>query len=179
MKKHVSIKLLVLGLITVLALLSLTGCGKSNTTTIKGDESGKDVKVTYSTEVKKSVEIPASYPQDKFPIFKGAYVMSVQSLDKSNVVVCFCKEPLKEVSEFYKDILKGAQIISSTVTADEYTVLGVKDGYTFTLGLTNNTEKDDSLKDYKTSLVINLTPAPDGMADSLKGMSGGSSVPKN
>jgi hypothetical protein len=105
--------------------------------------------------------------------------MSVQSLDKSNVVVSFCKEPLKEVSEFYKGILKGAQVISSTATADEYTVLGVKDGYTFTIGVTNNTEKDDNLKDYKTALVISLTPAPDGMQDSLKGMSGGSSAPKN
>ncbi|MBA1334025.1 MAG: hypothetical protein HPY66_1509 [Firmicutes bacterium] len=67
---------------------------------------------------------------------------------------------------------RDSQIISQTAQADEYTIMGAKDDYTYTVCVTKNSEQDKELKDYPTSLAISLVPAPEGMAESLKEMSG-------
>jgi len=150
-----------------LFLFGPAGCGKSTETVKQGEMTTK-----YSTEVKKGVELPADYPKDKFPVYKDAYVMSVQTLDKSYTLVCFSEDSIQEVGAFYKELFKDSQIISQTAQADEYTIMGVKDGYTYTVCVTKNSEQDKELKDYPTSLAISLVPAPEGMAEGLKEMSG-------
>ncbi|CCO06928.1 hypothetical protein [Desulforamulus hydrothermalis] len=150
-----------------LFLFVLAGCGKSTETVKQGEMTTK-----YSTEIKKGVELPADYPKDKFPVYKDAYVMSVQTMDKSYILVCFSQNSIQEVAAFYKELLKDSQIISQTDRADEYTVMGVKDGYTYTFCVTKNSQQDKELKDFPTSLSVSLVPAPEGMAESLKEMSG-------
>ena len=98
--------------------------------------------------------------------------MSVQTLDKSYTLVCFSEDSIQEVGAFYKELFKDSQIISQTAQADEYTIMGVKDGYTYTVCVTKNSEQDKELKDYPTSLDIGLVPAPEGMAEGLKEMYG-------
>lgn len=166
MKKKVAFWTMLL-VLAGLFLFGLAGCGKSTETVKQGDLTTK-----YSTEVKKGVELPADYPKDKFPVYKGAYVLSVQTMNDSYVLVCFSKDSIQEVSAFYKELFKDSQIISQTAQADEYTIMGVKGGYTYTFCVTKNKDQDKELKDYPTSLAISLVPAPEGMAESLKGMSG-------
>jgi hypothetical protein len=154
----------------VFFLFGSAGCGKSTETVKQGELTTK-----YSTEVKKGVELPEDYPKDKFPVYKDAFVMSVQDMDNSYVLVCFSMDSIQEVGAFYKELFKDEQIISQTAQTDEYTVMGVKDGYTYTVCVTKNSEQDEELKDYPTSLAISLVPAPEDMAEgleALKGMAG-------
>ncbi|PKM76420.1 MAG: hypothetical protein CVU90_12140 [Firmicutes bacterium HGW-Firmicutes-15] len=170
MRKQVLTFLVVL--LAGIFMLGLIGCGESTKTIKEGD-----LTVKYSTEAKKSVELPADYPKDRFPVYKNAFIMSVQNMQNSYVVACFCKESIKEVGAFYKDFFKKSQVISSTEMDDEYTILGVKDGYTYTVCVIKNTDQDDAIKGYPTSLAISLVPAPDGMSKSLEGMSGNLPAP--
>lgn len=147
-------------------IFGLTGCGNS-TKTIKKD----DLTVEYTTEAKKSVQLPADYPKDCFPIYQDAFVMAVQNMNNSYVLTCFCKDPVKKVGAFYQELFKDSQVISRTEKSDEYTIFGVKDGYTYTVCVITNTEQEGELKDYPTSLAISVVPAPDDMAKGLEEMS--------
>ena len=83
----------------------------------------------------------------------------------------FAKD-LKKSRDFYKDLFKDEQLISSTESDGEYTIMGVKDGYTFTVCTTENTDQEEWMKDYPTSLAISLVPNPEGMPEGLEGMTG-------
>ena len=154
-----------------IVLFSGAGCGK---------ETGKQIEVKQqdnaslkiSTSVKKGVELPPDYPKDKFPIYKDALILTVQTLDKSFVLACYSKDSVQKVGGFYKDFFKNSQIISQTEQADEYTVMGMKDGYTYTFCITKNMEQDKELKEYPTVMAISLVPAAQGMPEGLKGMTG-------
>jgi len=176
-KKHTASILAVLVLATAVSLAA--GCGKE-----KGAEPQKqgtgDLNIKYTTDTKQSVKLPDSYPAKSFPVYKDVFILAAQSMEKekSYILTCFSKDPLQKVSAFYKDLFKNSQVISLTEKDDEYTIMGVKDGYTFTVCVVKNNEQDKELKDYPTSLLINLVPAPEGMAESLKGMSGNMPVPQ-
>lgn len=164
MKKNASAVLFVL--LVFLAFISMSGCGSDSTSlttavpnatapeeeTPPEDESNLEV----TTDTEKSVELPADYPKDSFPVYEGAFISAVQSLDNSYIVVAFCKEPVSEVSAFYKDLFNGSQVISVTELENEYTVFGVKDNYTFTVSVLESAD----MEGYPTSLLLSLVPAP-------------------
>jgi hypothetical protein len=168
----------ILAVLTLSAVLALAaGCAKGKSAEPQKQGPG-DLNIKYTTDTKQSVKLPEGYPADHFPVYKDAFIMAVQSNENSFVVTCFSKDSLQKVSAFYKDLFKNSQVISLTEKDDEYTILGVKDGYTFTVCAIKNTDQDKELKDYPTSLLINLVPAPGGMPESLKGMTGNTAVPK-
>lgn len=158
----------ILGLLLLgILLCALSGCGEKTKTLKEGD-----LTVKYTTEAKKSVDLPADYPQDRFPVYKNAFILSVQNMQNSYMLVCFSKDSVKEVGSFYKDFFKDFQLISSTESDSEYTIMGVKDGYTFTVCTAENTDHEEWTKDYPTSLAISLVPNPEGMPEGLEGMTG-------
>ncbi len=140
-----------------LVFLCAVGCAKNtDTVTVKPGETT----IKYTTDVRKGVELPAGYPNDIFPVYKDAWVMSAVALDKSYTLVCYSKDSVQDVGAFYEEVLKNSQIIAQTVEADEYTVMGTKGGYTYTVCVTKNMEQDKELKEFPTVLAINLVPAP-------------------
>lgn len=172
MKKRIIFGLTLLFLAGIV-LFSGAGCGKK-------EEAAKQIEVKtqdnsslkISTSVKKGVELPPDYPKDKFPVYKDALILSVQTLDKSYVLACYSKDSVQKVGGFYKDFFKNSQIIAQTEQADEYTVMGIKDGYTYTFSIAKNNEQDKELKDYPTVMAISLVPGAQGMPEGLKGMTG-------
>ncbi len=171
--KRLAASIFVIALTVLLGFvfLGLSGCGNSTKTkTIKTDINKadgttviekEDLSIAYTTDAQKSVKLPDGYPKDSFPVYENAYIMAVQSFDKSYVLVCYCLESVDEVASFYRNVFKDSQVISLTEMADEYTIFGEKEGYTFTVCVINNTEEDEELKDYPTSLAISLVANPD------------------
>lgn len=159
-----------LGVILLILLVfgSITGCGGT-----KSQKNG-DVNLEYSTNLKKSVELPDSYPKNKFPIYQDAVVSAVQQDGKNLTVVCFSKDKPTGVTNFYKDLLKSAQVLTTTQNDNEFMTMGVKDGYTYTVTVGENDGEES--KAYPTVFCIILLPAEAGMEESLqkmKGLTGG------
>jgi len=160
MKKYICVVLF--ALLICISCTVILGCG-AGTTTIdtttdpNGDEEVQEGSntVDYSTDSAKSVELPADYPEDSFPIFNDAYIMTVHRLDDSFTVVAFCKEPVQDVVVFYKEFFKDTQAFSME-QGDEYSIIGTKDNYSYTIVVMESEE----IEGYPTSLGINLMPTP-------------------
>lgn len=146
-------------LMVSLAFVGLSGCmGATTPIPEEGKFEQGDVAVDYSTDAQKSVELPAGYPEDLFPVFENAFVSVVSTLGSENsfMIHAFCKEPVQEVGAFYKDFLKDTEIIMSMDEGDEFSIVGNKGNYAYQVVAMESSEMDAD--GYPTALIINLMP---------------------
>jgi hypothetical protein len=122
--------------------------------------------IKYSDNTRKSVPLPARYPKDRFPVYADSFIAAVQDDGTSFVMTCFSRDARDKVTAYYKEVLKGAQVISVTDDDKGYVSFGVKDGYTYTVAIGASSE----FEGYPTTIAISLLPAEKGMAETLKQM---------
>ncbi len=174
LKKLAIIMLVVLMSITVLA------CGKSSdqqnttassTTTSKTTSSSTvPIKSTTSSgpsfddatptttqnttqiTLETGTKIPDGYPNDVLAIYAGSNIISAMGDGSSYVIVAYSADSMDMVIDFYKNVLKDAQVTFETVLETSFTSFGTLQGYTYTLDVGS----DDQYKDYKTSISITI-----------------------
>lgn len=159
-------KKIVLFLVLAMILTLAAGCGSQKTIkTEDGKVSYGDGKATYEgkdgtkTEVNvaeddKEVALPDGYPEDLVPVMAGSKVQVANKNEEngkiSYVIMLNTSKSADEVNNYYKNVLKDAEDLSSTQINDIYSVIGVK----------NNQEISVSIMpdNGKTTVQIGIVP---------------------
>ncbi|HHU90076.1 MAG TPA: hypothetical protein GXZ22_03345 [Clostridiaceae bacterium] len=105
------------------------------------------------------VDLPVSYPNDIFPIYKNARVW-IAFADKSSGnetfnVSAVCKDNVEKVNSFYKDIIKDSDDLNDYSMDNIYVYSGKYEGYIFTISCA----PEDTDKNY-TMFTIMLEKLP-------------------
>lgn len=99
-------------------------------TTEAGDE------LVISKDIDESVELPKEYPKDIFPIYRDSYIAAAsKSEDGSFLIIGYTNDDMKDVKEFYMEILKDAKIIIENSTSESYMNMGEMEGMSYTLSI--------------------------------------------
>ncbi len=160
-------------------VLFFSGCG-TDTETIKDG----DTEIEYTKNLKDSVAIPEDYPNDVIPVYKDSFIASAaKNKDGSYCIMSFTNDDFKKVANFYKEILKDAEVLSSQDNEEEFLSIGSINNSSYTVTVT----PADQDIGYKTMASIILLPGE--MMNGLNGnssendfsdeASGGYTVPEN
>ncbi len=143
-------KLLIVSMCFLLALTVFVGCGNDTETITEGD-----TEVTYSEDMKESVEIPEEYPGDLVPVYKDSFISAASKRDDGSFVLMgFTNDSLEKVAEYYKEELGDFQTMQMQDNSEGYVTMGVIEGKTYTITLGQVTEEDEV--DYETMFNIVL-----------------------
>ena len=163
-------------LVIVLMVLVLVGCGnqaenngidnvdvsknKIEITTDEGQE------ITVSNDMGESVDLPDAYPKDIIPIYKDAHIVAAAvNPDNSLMVMGLCNGEMKEVVDFYKEVLKDAEVIMEQNAADIYLNMGTFKGIGYTVTVSNSEMED---YDYKNSFSIIIMEEVEGLTNDVE-----------
>jgi len=148
-------KRIFIALLTLLLLLSLTGCSSPKTPEAsEPDPPESKPGISVSDDLVKSATLPKTYPEAKYPLYEDSFILTVIELEGGFTLTAFSKEDVKKVIAFYAETLKGAKIDMETKTEESLTSFGSKDGYTFNLDIGKSTEQPG----YSTSIMLMLMP---------------------
>jgi hypothetical protein len=141
-------KILIAALCFLLALTVFVGCGNDNETVTEGD-----TEVTYSEEMKDSVEVPEGYPGDLVPIYDDSFISTAAKRDDGSFMVMgFTNDSMEQVVNYYEEILKENETMKMQDASDSYVTMGTIEGITYTITLGKVTEEDEV--DYETMFNI-------------------------
>ncbi len=148
-------KRFITSLLTLLLLFSLTGCSSPKTPdAAEPNPPESKPEITVSTDLVKSATLPKTYPEEKYPIYEGSFILTVIELEGGFTLTAFSKEDVKKVIAFYVEALKGAKVDMETKTDESLTSFGSKDGYTFNIDIGKSSEQPG----YTTSIILMLMP---------------------
>jgi hypothetical protein len=134
-------------LIIVLTMSLLAGCGfgkiKTDDGTVKFGKDGIEVVgKDGSTATIGGTSLPKGYPENVFPIMKGAKIeMSSNSTDdgKTGCMVTFTiNKGAKSVYDYYYDIVKNAGDLYKQEAEGYYMLTGKLDGWEFGISVTSS-----------------------------------------
>lgn len=156
-------------LLVLIIIVFATGCGSEKT--IKTEESTvkiQDEQVEVVSEDGKSqttigeageVSLPDGYPKDLVPIIDGGKVAASTRNEDENKhvtysVMLFTEKDIKEVTNYYKESLKGLKEFQIMETPETTTIGGQNEDYTiFVFAGVDNSEDTP-----RTGVNITLTP---------------------
>lgn len=150
MKKKVAIFL-----VLVMALTLVAGCGSEKTVSTKDGSvtydagkgtatfEGKDgskSQVDVADENGKGVALPDGYPEDLVPIVDDSKIQLANKNDEKGkttyLISLSSSKSGKDVYNFYKDVLKDAQDLSSSEMSGIFAVSGVKNNQEISVMIT-------------------------------------------
>lgn len=116
------------------------------------DDTPTTMQTTTQTTLEAGTKIPDGYPKDVLPIYAGSNIISAIGSGSSYVIVASSADSTDKVIDYYKNILKDAQVTSETMLDTSFTSFGTLETYTYTLDV----GADDQYKGYKTSISITI-----------------------
>lgn len=143
-------------LIVVLIIGTLAACGGDKTETIESEDG--ETEVTYTEDMKDSVDIPDEYPEDILPVYKGSFISAASKNSNGEyVIIAFSKDDSSEVKNYYEDILKDTDVIMEQTSEGQYMKMGTKEGITYTVTIATF----DEIEDYETNINLVVMPEVD------------------
>src|SRR6056297_4233257 len=114
MKKKISLLLII-----VLIIGTTVACGGDNTETIESEDG--ETEVTYTEDMKDSVDIPDEYPEDILPVYEGSFISAASKNNNGEyVIIAFSKDDSSKVKDYYEDILKDTDVIMEQTSEGQY-----------------------------------------------------------
>ena len=126
---------------------------------------GRDGTETYGSQ-----KIPNTYPEYVFPVYDGGVVSEVIEGEEESVTISFIsKENKEEIKSYYHDLLIDAYQISEENNSREYSSMGMKDDYIYSVSVTSSSKKYNS-EDYNTVTTIGVMPLDDDFKQDMDQM---------
>jgi len=114
-----------------------------------------------SSETNSSQEIPYTFPEYIFPVYDGGIVNEVIEGEEESVTITFLnKESKEEISSYYQGLLTNSYQISEEDNSREYTSMGMKDDYIYSVAVTSSSTEYNS-QIYNTVTTIGVMPLDD------------------
>lgn len=127
--------------------------------------SGGDGAETYGSQ-----ELPYTYPEYLFPVHDSGIVNEViEGEDESVTITFLSKESKEEISSYYQALLTNSYQISEEDNSREYTSMGMKDDYIYSVSVTSSRKKFNN-EDYNTLTTIGLMTLDDEFKQDLDQM---------
>ena len=143
-------------LIIILIIGTTVACGGDNTETIESEDG--ETEVTYTEDMKDSVDIPDEYPEDILPVYQGSFISAASKNNNGEyVIIAFSNDDSSEVKAYYEDILENTNVIMEQNAEGQYMKMGTKEGITYTVTIAPFDENED----YKTNINLVVMPEMD------------------
>jgi|GEM_PF-6381718 len=140
--------------LAIFIFISLSACGEKDTTKASKTDNNDKIDYKVSDSTRKSIDVPVDYPSDILPVYKNGVVFAVSKQQKGYSLVILSNDDVNTIEDYYKSLIKNANIISDVEEEDLYETMGSRDGYTFYITVTNN----DITDDFKTALTLIVFP---------------------
>jgi len=161
---------LIFVVVCVFMIIVLSACGRNDNgkeaesslaEIVTGEKSGESASVELPgngvlnlSGENEAAKLPDDYPSSIFPVFKDSFIESVLGGDGGFTIVAYSKDDYKDVTQFYKDILREAEVISETEWEDGFTSFGSLRQYAYNIGVNVSDGKDG----YITLISIDVMP---------------------